>query len=291
MERSSDFSHCHTVTKRIDSVISEQEFSNQLKSAIEQNRITLPTLPEVALRIRDAVETDSSTAQQIAEMVATDAALSARLLQVANSPLYRGRVPIENIQMAVTRLGQKLVRSLVVSLAMKQIFQATSDTLDSRLRAIWEESVQVAAISRALAQTVGLNREQAMLAGLIHNIGSLPILTMADSFPELMADPKKLDSYVEHLSPEIGKLILQTWGFSDALIKVPENYRNRNYDGGPAADYVDVVQVARLQILSNMEPEWMLAPAFRKLGLEPEAEVIEIEGVAEDVDEVRQILL
>ena len=147
----------------------------------------------MALRIRDAVEQDSSTAQQIADMVATDAALSARLLQVANSPLYRGRVPIENIQMAVTRLGQKLVRSLVVSLAMRQIFQATSDTLDTRLRAIWEESVQVAAISRALAQTVGLNREQAMLAGLIHNLGSLPILTMADSFPELMADPKKLD--------------------------------------------------------------------------------------------------
>ena len=272
-------------------MISEQEFSSQLRSAIEQNKITLPTLPEVALKIRDAVETDSSTAQQIADMVTTDAALSARLLQVANSPLYRGRVQIENIQMAVTRLGQKLVRSLVVSLAMKQIFQATSDTLDTRLRAIWEESVQVAAISRALAQTVGLNREQAMLAGLIHNIGSLPILTMADSFPELMSDPKTLDSYVEHLSPDIGKLILLTWGFSEALVKVAENYRNLNYDGGPAADYVDVVQVARLQVVEDAGPEWMLAPAFRKLGLEPEAEVIEIEGVADDVDEVRQILL
>ncbi|MCB1873260.1 MAG: HDOD domain-containing protein [Gammaproteobacteria bacterium] len=291
MGKSSDSCRFPTVTKRIDTVISEQEFSSQLRSAIEQNKITLPTLPEVALKIRDAVETDSSTAQQIADMVTTDAALSARLLQVANSPLYRGRVQIENIQMAVTRLGQKLVRSLVVSLAMKQIFQATSDTLDTRLRAIWEESVQVAAISRALAQTVGLNREQAMLAGLIHNIGSLPILTMADSFPELMSDPKTLDSYVEHLSPDIGKLILQTWGFSEALVKVAENYRNLNYDGGPAADYVDVVQVARLQVVEDAGPEWMLAPAFRKLGLEPEAEVIEIEGVADDVDEVRQILL
>jgi len=272
-------------------MITEEEFSSQLRKAIEQNKITLPTLPEVALKIRDAVEEDSSTAQQIAEMVATDAALSARLLQVANSPLYRGRVAIENIQMAVTRLGQKLVRSLVVSLAMKQIFQATSDTLDSRLRAIWEESVQVAAISRALAQTVGLNREQAMLAGLIHNIGSLPILTMADCLPELMADPEKLDGFVEHLNPEIGKLILQTWGFSESLIKVPENYRNSSYDGGPAADYVDIVQVARLQTLAGMDPKWLLAPAFSKLGLEPEAEVIEIEGVADDVEEVKQILL
>ncbi|MCP4285269.1 MAG: HDOD domain-containing protein [Gammaproteobacteria bacterium] len=272
-------------------MITEQEFSNQLRLAIEQNKITLPTLPEVALKIRDAVETDSSTANQIAEMVATDAALSARLLQVANSPLYRGRVQIENIQMAVTRLGQKLVRSLVVSLAMKQIFQATTDTLDSRLRAIWEESVQVAAICRALAQSVGLNREQAMLAGLIHNIGSLPILSMADNYPELMSDPVMLDSFVEHLNPEIGKLILDTWGFSESLIKVPENYGNLKYDGGLTADYVDIVQVARLQTTSDMDPAWLLAPAFQKLGLEPETEVIEIEGVAEDIDEVKQILL
>ena len=70
-------------------MVTEGEFSNQLGAAIAQNIITLPTLPEVALRIRDAVEKDSSTAHRIAEMVATDAALSARLLQVANSPLYR----------------------------------------------------------------------------------------------------------------------------------------------------------------------------------------------------------
>lgn len=272
-------------------MINEQEFSRQLRLAIEQNRITLPTLPEVALRIRDAVEQDNSTAQQIADMVTTDAALSARLLQVANSPLYRGRVPIENIQMAVTRLGQKLVRSLVVSLAMKQIFQATTDTQDKRLRKIWEQSVQVAAISRALAQSAGLNREQAMLAGLIHSIGSLPILTMADSFPELISDPIKLDSFIEHLNPQIGKLILQTWGFSESLVKVPEFYMDPKYDGGPTADYVDVVQVARLQILDDMDPAWLVAPAFRKLGMEPEAEVIEIEGVAEDVESVKQILL
>lgn len=272
-------------------MITEEDFSRLLRTAIEQNKITLPTLPEVALKIRDAVEQDSATAQQIADMVATDAALSARLLQVANSPLYRGRVPVEHIQMAVTRLGQKLVRSLVISLAMKQIFQATSDALDKRLRALWEDSVQVAAISRALAQTVGLNREQAMLAGLIHNIGSLPILTMAEEFPELMQMPERLDALVQHLSPSIGKLILETWGFSEALIKVAEHYDNRQYDGGTTPDYVDVVQVARIQLMEVMEPEWMLAPAFGKLGLEPEVEVIEIEGVAEDVNEVRQLFL
>ena len=51
-------------------------------------------------------------------------------IQVANSPLYRSRNPIDDLQMAVTRLGIKMVRDLVVTLAMKQIYQATSDVLD-----------------------------------------------------------------------------------------------------------------------------------------------------------------
>jgi HD-like signal output (HDOD) protein len=85
--------------------------------------------------------TDTHRANKIAEIIASDAAISARLLQVANSPLYRGRVPIDNLQMAVARLGVRLVRSLVISLIMQQIFQATSDLLDAKFHQVWEESV------------------------------------------------------------------------------------------------------------------------------------------------------
>ncbi|MCB1857113.1 MAG: HDOD domain-containing protein [Gammaproteobacteria bacterium] len=277
-------------------MITQEEFSSQLNAAIRGNRITLPTLPEVALRIRAAVEEDNASAHKIADMVATDAALSARLLQVANSPLYRGRVSIDTIQMAVTRLGMKLVRSLVVSLAMKQIFQATSDTLDKRLRKIWEDSVQVAAISRVLAQSVKhIDKDQAMLAGLVHNIGCLPILTMAESHPLLMANPEVLDKFVTNLNPAIGRQILETWGFPESLVRVPEHCSNLAYDGGSAADYVDIVLVAKLQTTSHVDDllvdGWGDIPAFRKLGLEPEVEVIDIEGVAEDVEEVKQFFL
>jgi HD-like signal output (HDOD) protein len=111
-------------------MIDENAFLEELYQAIDERCLTLPTLPEVALRVRDAVEREDSSANQIANIVATDAALSARLLQVANSPLYRGRDPIDNLQIAVARLGIRLVRSLVVSLIMQQIFQATNDLLD-----------------------------------------------------------------------------------------------------------------------------------------------------------------
>jgi HD-like signal output (HDOD) protein len=271
-------------------MISEPAFLKQLQEAITNNQITLPTLPEVALRVRDAVEQDQATAHEISDMVATDAALSARLLQVANSPLYRGRVTIDSVQMAVTRLGYKLVRSLVVSLAMKQIFQATSDALEKRLRALWEQSVEIAAMCRVLAQSQPhLDKEQAMLAGLIHNIGSLPILTMAESFPDLIEDEDRLDNLVSRLTPIIGTQILKTWGFPNTLVNVAVNFQNIHYDGGAQADYADLVLVSRLEILDNGEIDRASVLAFQKLGLEPEVEIIEIQGVAEDMETVQQM--
>lgn len=271
-------------------MISEPKFLKQLQVAITNNKITLPTLPEVALRVRDAVEKDKATAIEISDMVATDAALSARLLQVANSPLYRGRVSIDSIQMAVTRLGNKLVRSLVISLAMKQIFQATSDALEKRLRSIWEQSVDIAAMCRVLAQSQPhLDRDQAMLAGLIHNIGSLPILTMAEDYPELIENEERLDRLVKRLTPIVGAQILKTWGFSEALVNVVVNFQNVHYDGGPESDYADLVLVSRLEVLGSGDIDRSTVVSFQKLGLEPEIEIIEIEGVAEDIEAVQEM--
>ncbi|MCU7905884.1 MAG: HDOD domain-containing protein [Candidatus Thiodiazotropha sp. (ex Epidulcina cf. delphinae)] len=278
-------------------MIDENQFLEKLNDAIDSNRLTLPTLPEVALKVRDAVEKEQSSANQIAGIIASDAALSARLLQVANSPLYRGRVPIDNLQMAVARLGVRLVRSLVVSLIMQQIFQATHDLLDAKFRQIWEESVQIAAISRVLAgNTDHLDKEQAMLAGLIHNIGALPVLAMAENHEELLEDSKELERIIDALSPPVGKRILEMWGFPPSLIQVPANFLNLEYTSTGDADYVDVVLVARIEALMNSDSgfdasEWPNIPAFTKLGLEPEVNIIEIEGVADDIQNIEVMFL
>jgi len=277
-------------------MVDAQEFLDKLLKAIKNNTITLPTLPEVALRIRDSVEREDTSADQIAEMVTTDTALSARLLQVANSPLYRGRMVIDSVQMAVTRLGTKLIRTLITSLAMKQIFQATSDTMDHQLHAEWEHSVQIAAMSRAISKQVPhLQAEQAMLAGLVHNIGALPILAMAENYPELVDNENKLREIMDSAGPIIGKTILSEWGFPENMCKIPKNYQKLNYDGGAEADYVDLVIVARLQTLPSDHPhvqsDWNRIPSFSKIGLEPEIEVITIDGVAEEVEGVQEMLL
>jgi HD-like signal output (HDOD) protein len=268
----------------------------EIRTEIENRTLQLPTLPEVALQIRDEVESDNTDANTIATIVARDAALSARLLQVANSPLYRGRVEIDSIQQAVTRLGLKMVRSLIVSLAMKQIFQATSDTLDKQFRKIWDDSLQVAAISRVLASGVpDLENEQAMLGGLVHNIGALPILTKIDERFGFEAGETVVAHMVDDLGPEIGAAVLKDWHFPESLASIPTACLDLKYDPGPAPTYADIVLVARLQNLAaknntGAEADWRNVPAFTKIGMEPEVMVVDMEGPAEEIAEVRSML-
>ncbi|MCX8050177.1 MAG: HDOD domain-containing protein [Methylohalobius sp.] len=270
----------------------ERKLLDLLSAEIQAGRIHLPSLPEVALKVREAVEKEEISAAKLATLIAEDAALAARLLQVANSPLYRGRSEITSLQMAITRMGYNTVRTLLISLAMKQVFKPTSALLERHFRVIWHSSVEVAAISRALASlSPHLNAEEAMLAGLIHQIGKLPILTLAERNPILRNNPTELERVLDALHPEVGRLILNAWQFPKALCQVVTEYRNfqRQPEGG-GADYVDLVQVAHLQYLISRDEALPVDPAqvgaFARLGLAPNIEVVELE----DLDLTKQLL-
>jgi len=273
----------------------EEVFVNELIQDLESGQLQLPTLPEVALRVRDVVDDEDANASQIAEIIAQDAALSARLIQVANSPLYRGRQEIDRLSMVVARLGNKLVRNLVTSQVMKQMFQATNDVVDQHLRAVWEHSVQVAAIARALAGSVpGVMPDQAMLAGLIHDIGTLPILYRAEERDELLETPGLLDQLIARLHTRIGGAILKHWKFPEALVAVAAEHENleRTHEGGP--DLVDLVQVANLQShIDTDHPlgqvDWGGVSAFQRLGLEADVHEIELLDVQSDIEEVHRL--
>jgi len=274
---------------------SEEVFVNEVLEDLESGQLQLPTLPEVALRVREVVDDENANAGEIAAIIAQDAALSARLIQVGNSPLYRGRQEIDRLPMVIARLGNKLVRNLVTSQVMKQMFQATNDVIDQRLRAVWEHSVQVAAIARALAgQCSGVMPDQAMLAGLIHDIGTLPILYRAEERDELLDSPGLLDQLITRLHARIGGAILKHWKFPEALVAVAAEHEDleRTHDGPP--DLVDVVQVANLQSHLDKDhhlsqAEWTQISSFHRLGLDVDLHEIELTDVAEEIDEVQKL--
>jgi len=272
----------------------EQVFLDYIRTAIENDELQLPTIPEAALKIRQAMNKDNASDAEIAKAISSDPALSARLLQIANSPLFRARQKIDNLQAAITRMGHSTIRTLVMSLAMKQVFKPSSLLLESHFHDIWQHSLNVATVSRALAlRARPLDPDQAMLAGLIHQIGKLPILTLAEKFPDLLDDDTLLESHLENLHTPIGKIIVETWELPDSLSRAAWEYRDFERDAGPSPDYVDLVQVAYLESVmgTGAAPRIDLAKvrAFTKLGLSPEIEVLEIEGVAVEVEEAQRL--
>ncbi len=272
----------------------QDQLYNSILADLDTGKLLLPTLPEVALKVREVVNDQDVTAAQLADIIVTDAALSARLLKVANSALYRGRVPAESVQAAVSRLGLQMVRNLVTSLVMEQMFKPTSRLLEKRMRALWQHSTEVAAISQVIAsKQPGIKTDEAMLAGLIHNIGVLPILMRAENTPGLIENDARLDQLITNLYPRIGAAILKNWQFPQNLITVAAEHANLNRNSGPEGpDLCDVVQVANLQ--SYFGTELALDPqtrhkvlAFEKLGIDTGISVVELD---ENSDEYQEAL-
>jgi len=269
------------------------EFAATIVEQIESGNLQLPTLPEVALKVRDVVENPDGTVSQVAEVVSQDAGLTARLLQVANSALYRGKVEITSLPMAISRLGCPFVRDLITVQVMKQMFQAANEAIDARLHGLWAHNVEVAGICRGLAGICpGTNPDEAMLAGLLHDIGALPVLFFAEQHEEILYIDGLLDQLVEELHSRIGADLLQLWNIPQVLIDavVEHEHLSREHDG--PADLVDLVQVANLQSRFATEHRhgpvnWMAVPAFQRLGFRDSAEEIVVGDVAESVDAVR----
>lgn len=232
---------------------------------------------------------------EVAQVIISDTALSARLIQIANSPLLRTGRQIETVDAAVTRMGGDMVRNLVMSIVMEQMFQATTDATDKRLRALWEHSTQVAAISHALAaQFTNLKPDQALLAGLVHDIGSLPILTRAEDIPALLADEELLDKIISRTHTEVGRAILTRWNFPQEIIDAVAKHEDLAYNSD-SADYVDVVIVANLQShlgtnhLHN-DIDWRTVPSFDKLGIQADVNIIDMEGTGDEIKAIKSVI-
>lgn len=266
----------------------------ELLTAIDQDQLTLPTLPEVALKVRDIAESEDSAIPDMVKTISDDAAMSARIIKVVNSPLFRGSREITSLNMAVSRLGMDYTSSLAMGLAMEQMFQATSDMIDQRLRTIWQRSTEIAGIAQVLAQHyTRLKPEQATLAGLVCQIGALPVLKFVED-NDIQINNAMLDNLLDELHPVIGDRILKAWDFPLELHHVPSEHVNFSRQV-PEADYADVVMVASLQTLSGSghpytEMDWSEVTAFQRLGLDPESSMHDDEDLGEQMEAAMALL-
>ncbi len=247
---------------------------HEISAAIDSDKLVLPTMPEMAVRVRDVAENPDADIKQLGAVISGDAALTARIIKVANSAMFRGTKEIEDLNMALMRLGMHTTCSLATGLAMEQMFQATTDMVDKRLRQVWAMSSEIAGVSALLCkQHTKLRPDQASLAGLLHQIGVLPILSYAEYHPRLLKDSITLEAIIQEIHPQLGARILTAWDFPKEICNVPLDYLNFQRQT-ERADYADIVTVATLQTSPQLfaELDFNQVGAFERLGLEARPE-------------------
>lgn len=239
-------------------------------------RLKLPTLPEVALHIREHMADESMSVQQLAKVIQADPALAVRLVQVANSPAFRGVVPISSCMTAISRLGLDVARNLSTALALSNAFTSDNPRLRRLMRQTWQQSCVMGAIAHTLVPFApGLRAERALLAGLVHNIGMLPLLAYLGDYPELLEQEGILWEGLYRIQGPLGSELLRQWQFDAALVNIPRHSRDWNYEsGGGNPDYVDLVLVAQAHgcfgkgLPGLLKPPPLEAiPAFHKFSL------------------------
>ncbi|MET0288871.1 MAG: GGDEF domain-containing protein [Pseudoxanthomonas sp.] len=140
----------------------------------------LPSPPGVALRILQLAQDPDAIMATASNLIGMDAALSARMLRIANSPLYASRRRIENLSQALTILGLNATLTLALGFTLAREMSRPGTT--SPRDRIWKRSVVAALAARLLGERVGLRQlEELMLAGLLQDIG---VLALGQLYPE-----------------------------------------------------------------------------------------------------------
>lgn len=200
---------------------------------INNDTLVLPTLPAIALKVRKAADDPDINLHAMGDVISQDPSLSARMIKISNSA-YMGRaVKVTSVSQAVTRIGLRQIKNISTALAMEQLFVSKNDVVSQYMKREWNNTVNVVANAMAALQLYiartkrrELSLDTITLAGLVFNIGVLPILTEAERHEEVFASPTFLEVAIDKLSGRIGGSIMSAWGFGDEFAAIAESWRD-----------------------------------------------------------------
>ena len=194
----------------------------------------LPTIPIVATKVLLLLDNPDVSVEEVADLMLSDQVMTARVMKLINSPVYKPTQEITSLKRALVYLGLRHVRELALTTSVINAFDGTSGALE--LNAFWEHSFGVGMVSKIIAQKIGYqDLEKAYIAGIIHDLGEVFLSNfLREPFLEVLdyikAHPVKLvDAEAELLGTthcEIGLCMARKWNFPDAYCDVIAYHHN-----------------------------------------------------------------
>jgi HD-like signal output (HDOD) protein len=224
-------------------------FVKGLATELSQGQVELPSVPDIVIRLQQVLSDDNVTNDTVVRLIGSEPMLAGRLLTMANSvALNTSGRKIADLPTAVARVGFNIVRSAALSFAVEQLRKASEYRhLEGQLDALWKNSVQIAALCHVIARRFSsLNGDTALLAGLMHNVGRIYILTRASKYPTLTADPLTFNSIVRDWHANVAKALLENWKVADEIVDAVAGYEDMDREARGPVTLTDVLALAVL---------------------------------------------
>ncbi|MBV1959214.1 MAG: HDOD domain-containing protein [Pseudomonadales bacterium] len=275
-------------------LFSQQVMKNERVRALMGQIGKLPSLPNVYYAVSSAIDSEDTSADEIASIIQQDGAMSAKVLQLANSPVFFGSRPVASIQQAITRFGMNQLKQLILQCSLFQCFEPTDGAPDFMDTNFWKYSLAVAELSKQISLAEGQRGDrpdQAYIGGLMHDIGYLILVNYAPSvFGEMcdLAEDTSDGSVVAEqrvfdvAHNEAGAYLLSLWNIPARVVEAVYCHHQPRKSEYRGINAVTAVHAAAAIICSYEEAGWPFKTVLDMTYLE---EV----GVAEKLDSWREL--
>jgi len=221
--------------------------------------VVFPTYFDAVLRLRRLLNDPEQSIANIAHAVSVEPLISAKLLHLANSVVFNpeGRQLVD-LKSAITRLGLNAVRSTALSIVMTQLMRAKGMAEFADVtRSLWEHSLKSAAGAKVIAQKLTrINPEEAMLAGLIHDLGAFYMLYRATQYEELRHRPDTIKYLIIQWHESVGVSLLNALGLPEEIVEATVDHDHIRPTPTTIRTLSDLIYVANM--LCGGHFEWLL---------------------------------
>ena len=236
--------------------------------AVIQEIHDLPSLPEVVIDIMASLESEDVDIHVLAHKVAHDQALTAKTLRFANSSYYAAQAKVTSLQQAITLLGVQAVRNLITAAAMSGCLPE-KPCAGFDFTAFWRHSMAVGVCARHIARHLHLNQDMAFVAGLLHDIGRLVLVTCFTKHYEAtiayrnehdcqLIDAEHAVLGIDHV--EAGRILAVQWQFPAPLVHAISQHHAPQSEAGWAAQQLVHVANAVVHALDLSGDEHEMVP-------------------------------
>lgn len=223
------------------------------------DKIQIPTLPDVVLRINAMIDDPSIGLQEMGKLVAGDASITARVLRLANSGYYGLSEPVCSAERAVTVIGARSLRNVAMQVSILKQYEHLSVVPDFDLQDLWSHSTATAQIAQALAEAcyrrTGLAPDDFYACGLLHDVGKVVMLeSLGDRYVECLRHARRTGSTLHEAEDyvlgfthiEVGALLATRWQLPEKVAHAIE------YHHGPKEMIVGHPHIAVVAIADQI---------------------------------------